>query len=66
MENATLAENTEINGIIFRASTQIQYYPQGLVKIGVLEEDIVINGKKYLAGTKTHLSQKGKIIRTYK
>lgn len=66
VENATLAENTKINGIIFRASTQIQYYAQRRVKIGVFAEDTVIKGEKYLAGTKAHLNQKGEIIRTYK
>ena len=50
VENATLAEDTQIGGVLYKGGTPIQFYTKGQVKSGTVAEKIEVLGKSYEAG----------------
>jgi len=61
VENATLAEDTEIDGILYKGSSQIQYYSHGKVEIGVVAKEVFIQGDFYEAGKHVWFNKDGTI-----
>ncbi len=60
VENATLAEDTEIGGIIYKA-TQITFHAKNKVKHGTLAQDITIDGYFFKAKRPVWLDSNGVI-----
>ena len=49
--NATLAEDTEIEGIVYKIDTQIEFHGKGKVKHGTIANNVTVQDEIYLSGS---------------
>ncbi|ABV37189.1 hypothetical protein Ssed_2582 [Shewanella sediminis HAW-EB3] len=61
IENATLAENSEIAGITYKADSQIQFYSIGKVKSGTVAKETTIQGQTFMPGELIWFKKNGEI-----
>lgn len=59
--NATLAEDAEISGIVYKGGTQIQFYSKGKVKSGTVEKEVTVQGKTFSPNSRIRLKESGEI-----
>jgi hypothetical protein len=61
VENATLAEDTEIGGVLYKGGTQIQFYSPGKVKSGTVAKEITLFGGTLEAGESIWFNKDGSL-----
>jgi hypothetical protein len=59
--NATLAENTEISGVLYKAGAQIQFYSKGKVQSGTVAKEVTVQGKTYSPNSAIRFKKSGEI-----
>jgi len=59
--NATLAENTEIEGIVYKRDTQIEFHRKGKVKHGTVANNVTVQDEVYLSGSIIWFEKNGEI-----
>lgn len=61
VENATLAEDTEITGIVYKGDSQIQFYSKGKVQNGTVAKETTVQGETYMPGNPIWFQRNGEI-----
>jgi len=61
VENATLAEDTNVSGVFYKQNTQIMFNSDRTVQLGRLAKDASIDGKTYKAGSQLSFQANGTI-----
>ena len=61
VENATLAENTEIEGVVYKGGTQIQFHAKGKVKRGTVANRATVQGETYMPDSGIWFQKNGNI-----
>lgn len=61
VENATLSEDTEIEGITFKGGTQIQFYTKGKIHSGTVAKKVTIQGNTYMPNSGIWFNKNGEI-----
>lgn len=63
VENATLAEDAEFGGVLYKGGTQIQFYSFGKVKSGTVAQETILLGKTIGAGEVVWFDNDGSLRR---
>jgi hypothetical protein len=63
VENATLAEDTQINGVLYKGGAGIMFYSPGEVRTGTVAQEIILSGETLEAGMPVWFNNDGSLRR---